>query len=170
MKPASFLLIKVNCNVQNAMCDLTQKKNDGIMWVIPVYGPCQIICYLEKSTYPKLEQYVETLREESNFLEIDARRVKPIPEDASLKTFSTPSPDVAVLLINVNYKVQREREVTCRLREIDGVTFARAMWGPNDIIVVVEAKNPEEMRNLICDKIKTIPAVAGNSTLYGYSK
>ena len=169
MKAASFLLIKTRGNAHGLVNKLTKRREEGVIWSLPIYGPYQVICYIEQSSYPEMERYVEMLREEPEFQEIDARRVKPIPEDLELASFTTSAPEVAALLIRVDYRIQRERDLTLQLRRINGVTFARAMWGPDDIIALVEAQNPEEMRNLICDDIKVIPSVSGNVTLYGYA-
>jgi DNA-binding Lrp family transcriptional regulator len=164
MKTSSFLLIKTNTNSINLLSDIL--KSDCVLWAKSVYGPHQIVAYLESDTETQIVEAIENMRGKKGINEIDARRVKVIPGDEDLKAFKLVKPINAVLLINVNYKEEKERVVTWSLRTIPGIVFARAMWGPADIIAVVEAEDHESMRNLICDKVKTQKGVRENSTLY----
>lgn len=140
------------------------------MWAKAIYGPYQIVAYLEAGDEAKVVNVIEEMRSIEGINEIDARRVKVIPKDDELAGFSLTKPINAVLLINVNYKEEKERVVTWNLREVPGVAYARAMWGPTDIVAIVEADDHESMRNLICDDIKVLKGVRENSTLYCYPK
>jgi DNA-binding Lrp family transcriptional regulator len=102
--------------------------------------------------------------------ELDARMVKIIPQDDILTNFEIIKKESAVLLINVDYSVEKERVVTWNLRKIEGVKWARAMWGPSDIIAIIESNNHESMRDLICDNIKTMKGVKTNCTFYCYPR
>lgn len=167
-KISSFLLIKTSKNSRKVLSTITKSK--FVVWASQIYGPYQIVAYIESDSEVEIINEIEKIRELKGVNELDARRVKFIPKDEELKMFSTKKPVTAVLLINVNYKEEKERIVTYNLREIDGVVFSRAMWGPTDIVTIVEASDHESMRNLICDKIKVLKGVKGNSTLYCYPK
>ena len=102
---------------------------------------------------------------------MDARMCKAIPGDEELGAMVTPAkPEVAVLLICVDHHFVKEREVTWKLREHPSVAWARAMWGPDDIVAVVEAGEHEAMRNVICDDVKVMKGVVRNCTLYAYPR
>ncbi|MFA5992361.1 MAG: Lrp/AsnC ligand binding domain-containing protein [Candidatus Pacearchaeota archaeon] len=166
-KYASFLLIKTNLNVLHVLQSLN--RNSLVKWAEAVYGPYQIVVYMESCIEQNLINFIENLRSQKGIAELDARKVKNIPFDENLKFNFSSKKRNAVLLINVNYKEERERVVTYNLRKIGGVFWARAMWGPSDIIALVEANDNESMRNLICDEIKTLNGVQNNTTLYCYS-
>jgi DNA-binding Lrp family transcriptional regulator len=163
---ASFLFFKTN---QNSLEVLRRLKERELMkWVTSVYGPYQIVGYMEMSDYTQLVKSIESLRCENGVTHLDARMVKNIPEDSFLKDFKLIRPERSVLLINVNYRVEKERVVTLQLRKLSQIVLARAMWGPSDIIAVAEADDHESMRNLICDQVKVLPGVQSNTTLYCY--
>jgi DNA-binding Lrp family transcriptional regulator len=73
-----------------------------------------------------------------------------------------------VLHITVDHRVEKERVIVERLRALPSIAFARAMWGPADVIAIVEAPDPETLRDVICDQVKVLPGVASNTTLYCY--
>lgn len=163
---AAFLLIKTNLNAFKVVGSIGESVL--VKWVSAVYGPYQIVAYVESSSATELAQYIEDLRSRRYISELDARMVKTIPEDEHLKPFETSKSNVAVLLINVNYKEEKERVVTYNLRKISGIKIARAMWGPADIVAIVEAEDTEAMRNKICDEVKVMKGVSTNTTLYCY--
>jgi len=165
-KEAAFLLIKTNLNASRVLNSI--KQNKLVVWANQVYGPYQIVAYAESENEKELTELIEDIRSRRFITELDARRVKVIPQDDKLKPFKINKSVSAVLLVNVNYKEEKERVVTWNLRKISGVKIARAMWGPTDIVVIVEASDHESMRNLICDDIKVLKGVTNNTTLYCY--
>lgn len=165
-KEAAFLLIKTNLNAFRVLSSI--KSSKLVVWANNVYGPYQIVAYVESDSEKEITEFIEDVRSRRFVTELDARRVKVIPQDDKLKPFKIGKPISAVLLVNVNYKEEKERVVTWNLRKISGVKIARAMWGPTDIVVIVEASDHEAMRNLICDDIKVLKGVANNTTLYCY--
>ncbi|MEM4215321.1 MAG: Lrp/AsnC ligand binding domain-containing protein [Candidatus Pacearchaeota archaeon] len=166
VKPAAYLLIKTKENSFNILKRIRSKSI--VVWADVVYGPYQIVAYVEAENDIKLAKNIEKIRVDKGIEELDARMVKIIPKDEELKSIKITKQKLAVLLINVNYKEEKERVVTWNLRKLNGVVWARAMWGPADIIAIVEADDHESMRNLICDKIKTMKGVLSNTTLYCY--
>lgn len=168
IKPAVFLLIKTKKDVFSLIKTIGSNKN--IKWSSAVYGPYQVIAYVDHTDEKALAQEVEKIRTIKGVEELDARMVKIIPQDDKLENFETIKGEAAVLLINVDYKIEKERVVTWNLRKIKGVKWARAMWGPADIIAIVEADNHESMRDLICDDVKVLKGVKNNSTYYCYPK
>ena len=167
-KPACFLLIKTNLDARQ--CVNFVKQSSLVVWADNVFGPYQIVAYIQAETLKEITSYVESLRAQKYINELDARMCKPIPGDDELKLFNVSKNQSAVLLINVNYKEEKERNVTYNLRKINGIVYARAMWGPTDIVAIIEAGDPEAMRNLICDEVKVSKGVATNTTLYCYSE
>ena len=170
MKSAAFILIKTELNAHKVLGSI--KESHLVKWASNIYGPYQIIAYVEDDENDRpevIEKYLEDLRSRRFITELDARVVKGVPGDEKLKSFSVDGEVSAALLINVNYKEEKERYVTYNLREIEGVAWARAMWGPNDIIAIVTGADHEELRNLICDDIKTLKGVQTNTTLYCYA-
>jgi hypothetical protein len=165
---ASFLLIKSRRSAFEVANFVGSKL--PVRWVSPVYGPYQVVAYVSGNDERKVAEFIEMLRSEMPDGEVDARLCKASPGDESLGELDVKGRPAAVLLINVNYAQEKERIVTYRLRELKGVAFARAMWGPADIIAIVNADDHESLRNLICDDIKTLKGVATNTTLYGYPR
>ena len=165
-KPASFLLFQLHADA-NAFVE-NIRVSPHVRWAAPVYGPFQAVAYAEASDQRTLTAWIETLRATPETSALDARAVKAIPEDHALGDFRVRAPERSVLLIDVDYREEKERVVTLKLREIPGVVVARAMWGPADIIAIVEAADHEAMRNLICDRVKTLAGVRSNTTLYCY--
>ena len=166
IKPAAFLLIKTNSNSVKILNAIRQY--GLVVWASVVYGPYQIIAYIEGKDERELSEFIEDVRSRRDIAELDARMCKSIPEDEKLTPFKIVKPVSAVLLISVNYKEEKERFATYNLRRLKGIKLARAMWGPTDIIAVVEASDQEMMRNLICDRVKSMKGVKGNTTLYCY--
>lgn len=166
VNPSSFLLIKTRGNT----LDLEKyiKKSELVQWASAVFGPYQLVVYLEAKKERDLILFIESLRSDDRITELDARIVKILPQDIELIPFKKICKETAVLLINVDYKEEKERQVTYNLRKVEGVKWARAMWGPSDIIAIVEAPDHESMRNLICDDVKTMKGVKTNTTLYSY--
>ncbi len=164
--PAAFLLIETKCNAFETAAHL--RAAPLVRWAAPTYGPHQVVAYAEAGSPEALAEFVEQLRPQPMIAELDARICKPIPGDETLSPFAITEPVAAVLLITVNYREEKERVVTVNLRRLRAVRLARAMWGPADIIAVVQAADHEAMRNVICDEIKTLKGVADNTTLYCY--
>ena len=166
IKPAAFLLIKTKLNAFKVLKSV--KKLSLVKWASVVYGPYQIVAYVEGNTDIEIAQYIEDLRSRKSITELDARMVKVLPNDEQIPALNISQEKVAVLLINVNYREELERNVTYNLRKVEGIKLARAMWGPTDIIAIVEAQNAESMRNRICDDVKVMRGVKSNITLYCY--
>jgi len=164
-----FLLIKTNLNAHRVLKGAILPLKE-LEWAAVIYGPYQIAAYVTSDDERSLTNTIETLRAERPILELDVRRCKRLPEDDELGSIQGhPRKAIqACLLINVDYREEKERIVTVALRKLQGVRLARAMWGPSDIIAVVEAQNHEAMRNLICDEIKVMKGVANNCTLFCY--
>ncbi len=165
MKESAFLLIKTNLNAFRVVNSVSSAPL--VRWSNVVYGPWQIVAYVEADKETELVELIEDLRSRRFIVELDARRCKILPEDGDF-SISSSSKHNAVLLINVDYRQVKEREVTLNLRKIAGITLARAMWGPADIIAIVEGASHEALRNLICDEVKIMNGVITNTTLYGY--
>jgi DNA-binding Lrp family transcriptional regulator len=165
-RPAAFLLFRLKADGYKFVSGL--RESPRVLWAAPVYGPYQAVAYAEGADQRALTTWIESLRELPGVIDLDARAVKPLPEDPPLGGFRVSGPERSVLLIGVDYREERERVVTLKLRDIPGVVMARAMWGPADIIAIVEAPDHEAMRNLICDGIKVLAGVRSNTTLYCY--
>ncbi len=165
-RPAAFLLFRANRDAVALANSL--REESAILWSSAAYGPYPVLAYAEMDSAAALAEFVESLRCRQGVLELDARVCKPIPGDEDLPPCLPPSRQGALLLINVDYRKEKERVVTVNLRRLDGLVWVRAMWGPTDIIAIVEADEEESMRNLICDEVKISKGVATNTTLYCY--
>jgi hypothetical protein len=165
-RSSAFLLISTTRSAYEL--SETLRREAIVVWDTPVYGPHQVVAYAETEGPAQLARLVERLRQVDGVVSLDARICKFIPEDLELGPFAISGPEVAVLLVNVDHGVEKERVVTCNLRALAGVRLARAMWGPADVIAVVEASDHEAMRNLICDDVKQMKGVQSNTTLYAY--
>ena len=164
--PRAFLLIRAKSDARKLARRLASMP--WIEWAAAAYGPHPVVAYAGADNPRKLARQVEQLRSAAGVAELDARICKPVPGEGHTAALATSKSEVAVLLIGVDYRVRKEREVVRSLREIPQVLLSRAMWGPADIIAVIEESDRESMRNLICDRIKTLPGVASNTTLYCY--
>ena len=166
-RPAAFFLIKTDLDARKVLGSV--KKNDLVVWANNVFGPYQVVAYVEADSRKELIECAEELRSRRFITDLDFRIVKGLPKDKDLnESFKITKKESAVLLVNVNYKEEKERIVTYNLRKIKGVKWVRAMWGPTDIIAIVEAEGPEAMRDLICDDVKVSKGVSSNSTLFCY--
>ena len=165
---SAFLLMKPRTNAWDMARTLGEQA--WIQWVSPTYGPYPIVAYAQAKSQDELAQRIEELRADANVVELDARMCKHIPGDEDLEPLVVSGPEVAVLLIAVDYTREKERVVTHNLRKMPVVPLARAMWGPTDIIAIVEEDEHEFMRNLICDDIKPMNGVMCNTTLYCYPR
>jgi hypothetical protein len=162
----AFLLITPRRSSFEFLSELCQ--HEIIHWARPAYGPYPVIAYAMADSGVALTRFAERLRSREDVAGLDVRVCKFIPGDEELKPPVMTGPETAVLLINVNYSLERERDVTYKLRKFRQIKLARAMWGPADIVVIVEESDHESMRNLICDEIKVLKGVASNTTLYCY--
>ena len=163
---AAFLLINTVSKVFDVLDTVSQC--DQVLWVRPTFGPYQVVVYVEGSSPKDLVTFVEELRSQGSIAEMDVRMCKPLPGDEHLQGFTIEQPECAVVLININLREGLETDVVINLRSIHGVKLARALWGPADIIAIVEAAEHEAMRNLICDDIKALKGVESTTTLYCY--
>ncbi|MEM8955891.1 MAG: Lrp/AsnC ligand binding domain-containing protein [Verrucomicrobiota bacterium] len=162
----AFLLCKTNSSALDLADALAG--DTGIAWAQPVFGPFPVVAYLSATNRKDLTTSIESLRLRSEIHQLDARFCKFIPGDDELSAPETSQPERAVLLIGVDLSVAKEREVTYALRSLDQVVLARAMWGPDDIIIIIEESDRESMRNFICDVVKVTKGVKSVSTLYAY--
>jgi hypothetical protein len=156
LSQAAFLLLATRQDATEMARRLAQA--EGVVWASAAYGPHCVVGYAEAASPNKLAAFVERIRTSDGVDMLDARVCKPIPGDEGLPPLELSEPEVAMLLINVDY----------RLRENARVRLVRAMWGPADIIAVLEAPDHETMRNVICDEVKVLRGVASNTTLYCY--
>ncbi len=69
----------------------------------------------------------------------------------------------AFVLINVEAK--KEDEVYQILLNTDEIEGIRQVFGQYDIIARIEAKDLQELRRLIIDKIRNVPGVMSTNTL-----
>ncbi len=70
---------------------------------------------------------------------------------------------LAVVLINT--EIGTENEVMNTLAKIEGVKEIYEVYGMYDIVVLVEAKTHEALRELVINKIRRIPQVRGTTTM-----
>ena len=168
-RSAAFLLIKSSVDAYSQAAAIGNLSH--VEWATPVFGPHQVVAYASAGGLGELTAFIESIRNAEGVLELDARMCKTIPGDENLGAMIPPAkPEVAVLLIGVDHHVVKEREITWKLREHPAVAWARAMWGPDDIVAVVEAPEHEAMRDVICDDVKVMKGVVRNCTLYGYPR
>ncbi|MBY3203456.1 Lrp/AsnC family transcriptional regulator [Rhizobium laguerreae] len=164
-----FLLIRTTLHAKRVLAGAVLSQQ-GVYWAKAIYGPYQIVAYIRDDDETALIDRIEKLRAERPIAEMDVRRCKPLPEDSALPPFmgDHTQPVRACLLINVDPHITKERIVVGNLRKIAGVRMARAMWGPTDVIAIVEAADHEGMRNLICDEVKIMEGITSNTTLFCY--
>jgi hypothetical protein len=168
-RSAAFLLIKSSTDAYSQAAAIGRLSQ--VEWAVPVFGPHQVVAYASADGLGELTAFIESIRGAEGVLELDARMCKAIPGDEKLGAMAVPDkPEVAVLLIGVDHHVVKEREVTWKLREHPAVVWARAMWGPDDIVAIVEAPEHEAMRDVICDDVKVMLGVVRNCTLYAYPR
>lgn len=165
---AAFLLVTTHSSVRDLARRLTLEEE--VVWASPAYGPYPLVAYVEAATDSELASFVERIRVGPGIDGLDARMCKRIPGDEDLPPFEAPDAEAAILLITVDYRQEKERNVVYSLRANGNVVLARAMWGPADIIAVVEAADQEALRNVICDEVKTTRGVVSNTTLYCYPR
>jgi len=162
----AFLLLTPKGSSFKFLKELSQ--HDIVHWARPAYGPYPIVAYVMAESGIVLTEFAEQLRDRDDVAALDVRVCKAIPGDEDLQPPVMSGPETAVLLINVDYKLERERDVTYNLRKFRQVKLARAMWGPADIVAIVEESDHESMRNHICDEVKVLRGVSTNTTLYCY--
>ena len=140
-----------------------------VAWTSNLFGPYQLAAYVKAKDNREIALFAEDLRSRRFITDLDPRICKILPGDEKEDAITLSSAaHCALLLINVDYRIRKEREIVQDLRKIGGVRLARAMWGPSDVMCIVEAKDAEAMRNLICDQIKILTGVAANTTLVCY--
>jgi DNA-binding Lrp family transcriptional regulator len=163
---AAYLLLQTTLDARKVLGSI--RREGAVVWAENLYGPHQIGALLAAPDEGTLIEHVEDVRARRYVTALDARRIKRVPgePDQPLPRFTEPIH--AMLLVNVNYREAKERVVADRLRQTAGVVTSHTMWGPTDIVALVEAPDHEAMRNLICDEIKVLPGVASNTTLYAY--
>jgi DNA-binding Lrp family transcriptional regulator len=163
-----FLLVTTSSSVE----ELTRRlrAEPEVVWASPAYGPYPLVAYAETATPAEQADFVERVRQSAGVDGLDARMCKWIPGDDDLPPFEAPDGEAALLLINVDYRVEKERNVVYSLRENRKARLVRAMWGPADVVALVGAADHEALRNVICDEVKTTKGVASNTTLYCYPR
>ena len=70
----------------------------------------------------------------------------------------------AKAFILIETVVDRTKEVASTLQQLEGVKSADCVTGPYDIIVVVEAENPDNIGVFITDKIHPISGISRTVT------
>ena len=58
----------------------------------------------------------------------------------------------------------KAREVTQKIRQVDGVSAAHAVTGPHDIIAMVEAADVSTLGELVVHKIQSVAGVSRSLT------
>src|SRR5688572_26654226 len=101
----AFLLIKPSIRAGDAARALTAET--WIRWASAAYGPHPVIAYAEAFSHQELTGHIEDLRTSGLLLDLDARMCKHLPGDDDLPALRVSRPQVAVLLVNVNYAIEK---------------------------------------------------------------
>jgi len=69
----------------------------------------------------------------------------------------------AFVLLNTN--LGSELEVQTELQKVNGIVAVYQVYGVYDLIVEVEASSPQDLKNIIFSKIRTLKSVRSTLTL-----
>ncbi len=166
MKDNTFLLVQTDLDARKVTGSLSKIGN--VVWVSPVYGPDHILAYLEADSAAEMEEVIEDIRARRYIKFVDSRPCKVIPGQEEKPTVDFSLLVRACLMINVDYHTLKERDLVAFLREKPYTVQVRACWGPSDSIALIEAKDNEDLRNIVCDEIKIFPGVKSLSTRVCY--
>jgi DNA-binding Lrp family transcriptional regulator len=145
-------------------------KISNVIWVSPIYGPDHIVAYLESDGPTEMEEVIEDIRARRYIKVVDSRPCKVIPGQEEKQGVEFTMPVRACLMINVDYHTLKERDLVSFLKSKSYSVQIRACWGPADTVALIEAKDNEHLRNIVCDEIKIYPGVKSLSTRVCYQK
>ncbi|NEP57314.1 MAG: Lrp/AsnC family transcriptional regulator [Symploca sp. SIO2G7] len=166
MKDNVYLLIQSDLDIRKVTGSLSAISN--VVWVSPIYGPDNIVAYLEADSAAEMENVIEDIRARRYIKAVDSRPCKVIPGQQENPKVEFTLPVRACLMINVDYHTLKERDLVSFLKGKPYSVQVRACWGPSDTIALIEAKDNEDLRNIVCDEIKIYPGVKSLSTRVCY--
>jgi len=70
----------------------------------------------------------------------------------------------AKAFVLVETEVGKTREVSAALKQLEGVKSVDLVTGPYDVIAIIEAKNLNEIGDLVTDKIHPITGISRTVT------
>ncbi|MBN1384229.1 MAG: Lrp/AsnC ligand binding domain-containing protein [Elusimicrobia bacterium] len=72
---------------------------------------------------------------------------------------------IASGLVLVKVTAGKEKQALDKLRNKKGITHISAVLGRWDMVIDVEASNPQELADLVVNKIRKTPGIASTETL-----
>lgn len=168
MKDNVFLLVGTDLDARKVTGSLSKISN--VIWASPAYGPDHIVAYLEADGPAEMEEVIEDIRARRYIKFVDSRPCKVIPGQVEKPGIDFTLPVRACLMINVDYHTLKERDLVSFLKGKPYTVQVRACWGPSDSIALIEAKDNEDLRNIVCDEIKIYPGVKSLSTRLCYQQ
>lgn len=72
--------------------------------------------------------------------------------------------DKAIVLLNLETTV--EQSVLEKLRKMEGVIEAHFLYGPYDAYVKIEAKNSQELQDIVINKIRNLEGIKSTMTCF----
>lgn len=69
----------------------------------------------------------------------------------------------ALILLNTN--LGAELEVQTKLKKIDGILGVHQVYGVYDIVVEVEASSPQNLKNIVLSKVRSLKGVRSSLTI-----
>jgi DNA-binding Lrp family transcriptional regulator len=73
---------------------------------------------------------------------------------------------MVIALSLINTEPGKDREVAKKLAKIEGVTAVCLVTGRYDVVARIEAKNSDEVINIVYDKIRATPNVKASETMF----
>jgi DNA-binding Lrp family transcriptional regulator len=72
--------------------------------------------------------------------------------------------DKAIVLLNLETMV--EQSVLAKLRKMEGVLEAHFLYGPYDAYVKIEAKNSQDLQDIVINKIRNVEGIKSTMTCF----
>lgn len=72
--------------------------------------------------------------------------------------------DKAIVLLNLETMV--EQSVLVKLRKMEGVLEAHFLYGPYDAYVKIEAKNSQDLQDIVINKIRNLEGIKSTMTCF----
>jgi DNA-binding Lrp family transcriptional regulator len=72
--------------------------------------------------------------------------------------------DKAVVLLTLETTV--EQSVLNKLKKLDGILEAHFLYGPYDAYVKIEAKNTQQLQDIVINKIRNIDGIKSTMTCF----
>lgn len=69
----------------------------------------------------------------------------------------------AFVLLNTN--LGSEGHIQAELKKVDGITGVHQVYGVYDIVIEIEAASPQDLKNIVFSKIRTLRDVRSTLTL-----